>query len=120
MSAMRSATLDDFHATAMNEATLIDSISAWGGNASASTLAGKSGGRPQVWRPIKNFLDRHTEVGLDRLVGAMATFELKSNAGVVTPAHQLSDTIDFGVAPIHMDKPRLGDRGLADFRAAHD
>jgi hypothetical protein len=106
--------------TALDEAMLTDSISAWGRNASSSTLAGKSGGKHQVWRPIKNFLDGPTEAGLDRLVGAMSMFGLEDSASAVTPARQLSDTIDFGIAAVHLDKSRLGDRGLADFRAVHD
>jgi hypothetical protein len=104
----------------LDEAMLTDSISAWGRNASSSTLACKSGGKHQVWRPIKNFLDGPTEAGLDRLVGAMSMFGLEDSVGAVTPAQQLSDTVDFGFAAVHLDKSRLGDRGLADFRAVHD
>jgi hypothetical protein len=117
---MAGSTLSEGAARSFEDAVLFDAISASGSNASTSTLGGKSstGNTRQVWRPIKNFLHEDTEVGLDRLVGAMSMFGMEGSAGSVTPVPQLSDATDLAVAPIHMDKLRA--HALEDFRTVHD
>jgi trimeric autotransporter adhesin len=62
----------------------------------AMTLGGKSGGVPfrQEWRPIKSFLNDRADLGVNRLIDAMASFGADLSGDAILPGSETLGSAD--------------------------
>jgi hypothetical protein len=84
---------------------------------SPMTLGEKDRGGRQVWRPIKDFVHDQAEIGVERLVGAMATFGADMSGDALLPNADLFESAHFAAVAANQESLRGSRHTLDQYRA---